>query len=111
MKTVTREQWTTALRSGDYKQGKYRLYTAEDDTYCCLGVLAHLAGEKCNGPVGQQLYIDGVGCIGNLPIELLHQVGLNAADESNLIRMNDSENKDFKAIAEKIDNLFFRKFT
>lgn len=34
--------WTTALRSGDYKQGAGVLRTRED-TFCCLGVLCELA--------------------------------------------------------------------
>jgi hypothetical protein len=35
-------QWTAALRSGEYQQGKQALKTA-DGTYCCLGVLCELA--------------------------------------------------------------------
>ena len=34
-------QWTTALRSGEYPQGKGTLRT--EDGYCCLGVLCDLA--------------------------------------------------------------------
>lgn len=30
------QKWITALRSGKYKQGQFRLQ--DDDTYCCLGV-------------------------------------------------------------------------
>lgn len=36
-------QWVAALRSGEYKQGKERLHTAKDDSYCCLGVLCEVA--------------------------------------------------------------------
>jgi hypothetical protein len=44
-----REQWTTALRSGDYKQGKTALHIKADadreepERFCCLGVLCDLA--------------------------------------------------------------------
>lgn len=38
-----KEKWLSALRSGEYKQGKGKLF-AEDNTYCCLGVAAHLCG-------------------------------------------------------------------
>lgn len=37
------QKWVDALRSGAYKQGFGRLYTAENDTYCCLGVACDLA--------------------------------------------------------------------
>ena len=42
---LTKEQkaeWIAALRSGDYKQGQGRLHREDDDSYCCLGVLAHV---------------------------------------------------------------------
>ena len=35
------QSWIDALRSGEYKQGKYLLRDAEDN-YCCFGVLADL---------------------------------------------------------------------
>lgn len=34
--------WLTALRSGDFRQGKRKLRSSNDD-YCCLGVLCELA--------------------------------------------------------------------
>jgi len=45
-KTIIKK-WTTALRSGKYKKGENQLYNAEDNTYCCLGVLYDILGEKC----------------------------------------------------------------
>ena len=39
-------KWLTALRSGEYEQGRFQLRTPQgpDDTrYCCLGVLTCLA--------------------------------------------------------------------
>lgn len=35
---ITIGEWTDALRSGHYKQGK-RLLRSKDDEFCCLGVL------------------------------------------------------------------------
>ncbi len=40
MKQEIAQQWTAALRSGEYQQGKHYLHT--DNTYCCLGVLCEL---------------------------------------------------------------------
>lgn len=40
-----RKKWIAALRSGEYKQGKYVLKT-DDGRYCCLGVLMDLAQKE-----------------------------------------------------------------
>lgn len=37
-----RKLWINALRSGNYKQGKYRLRSV-DNKYCCLGVACEVA--------------------------------------------------------------------
>lgn len=39
---ANREKWVTALRSGEFKQGRGRLH-AEADEYCCFGVACELA--------------------------------------------------------------------
>lgn len=36
-------KWLKALRSGEYKQTKGRLYRPETCGFCCLGVLQHVA--------------------------------------------------------------------
>src|ERR1044072_7016718 len=36
-------KWVKALRSGEYKQGQWKLRTA-DGAHCCLGVLACVSG-------------------------------------------------------------------
>lgn len=45
MNADVKEKWLTALRSGDYKQGRGRLKATKDGrtTYCCLGVLCEVA--------------------------------------------------------------------
>lgn len=35
-------EWIAALRSDEFKQGRGKLYNKEDDSYCCLGVLAKI---------------------------------------------------------------------
>ena len=42
-------KWISALRSGEYKQGKCRLYRSANDSYCCLGVLAKLQDKPLLG--------------------------------------------------------------
>ena len=41
MHQEVKQQWVTALRSGEYAQGYGHL--RKDDEYCCLGVLCDLA--------------------------------------------------------------------
>lgn len=46
MNPKVKAAWVAALRSGEYKQGKYYLHVTQDSTgdeYCCLGVLCELA--------------------------------------------------------------------
>ena len=46
MKQEIKQQWITALRSGNYPQGRGYLRRIDDDGkegYCCLGVLCELA--------------------------------------------------------------------
>ena len=40
MNKEIKDRWTTALRSGAYKQGRYKL--CYNDKYCCLGVLCDI---------------------------------------------------------------------
>lgn len=39
-----KNKWVKALRSGKYKQGRKLLRNSIDNTYCCLGVAAEIAG-------------------------------------------------------------------
>ena len=40
------KKWVKALRSEKYKQGIGKLYNSDNNTFCCLGVLAHVSGLK-----------------------------------------------------------------
>ena len=44
------ENWTAALRSGDYQQGKE--YLRSDDCFCCLGVLADIVNDEQGEGIG-----------------------------------------------------------
>jgi hypothetical protein len=65
MKPEIKAQWTMALRSGEYKQGRGHLGQAYGDgetRYCCLGVLCDLAVKAGvdvpveTGPRGELIY-------------------------------------------------------
>lgn len=47
MKKTVKKKWLKALRSGEYKQGKWQLQTPASEgtvaSFCCLGVLCELA--------------------------------------------------------------------
>lgn len=47
MKKTIKQKLCKALRSGDYKQGKHELRSA-DNEYCCLGVLCDLYRKETN---------------------------------------------------------------
>jgi hypothetical protein len=44
MDAKLKAKWIKALRSGEYKQGKTFLYKANEEAYCCLGVLCAING-------------------------------------------------------------------
>ena len=84
-----KKDWTAALRSGEYGQAREMLMLGYDDQrrYCCLGVLAKVAG------------------IGGYPSyhEIRSQSGLTTNDEATLIKMNDDDIKNFSEIADYIE--------
>lgn len=47
MRTKIKARWLAALRSGKFKQGRYRL--RRGDTYCCLGVLCEVVHKDVGG--------------------------------------------------------------
>lgn len=108
MDQTIKAQWTAALRSGEYKQG--RAVLARDGKFCCLGVLCDLAVKA--GVVTSDAetgYEDGRIAYGQedavfgLPAEVREWVGLDVddpeveykregddeADEGNLSNLND----------------------
>lgn len=48
MNPEIKSEWTAALRSGEYKQGKGCL-RSEGDKFCCLGVLTDLYAKAVGG--------------------------------------------------------------
>jgi hypothetical protein len=53
MKAALKKKWVAALRSGKYKQGHgaLRIKGAKKDAFCCLGVLADVAGCKWDSAI------------------------------------------------------------
>ena len=56
VKLPMRDEWITALLSGEYQQGKNFLFS--DNKYCCLGVLSRIQG-RLTKTSGSDFFIDG----------------------------------------------------
>lgn len=124
MKLDIAEQWTAALRSGDYTQTKS--YLNKDNTFCCLGVLCDLAekagivkktSEGCDEGCCPVLYTavddDGDSSSYALPLAVREWSGINSLEGelthkvdnyACLISINDSGNYTFDDIADIIEN-------
>jgi len=105
MKRELKAQWLEALRSGRYKQGKYRLRNSRDE-FCCLGVLCDISGEgewEHSSSMGY-LYKRGEEQDKNVLPTFLHQlVDMEDGQEDKLIDMNDGDGLSFLAIANWIE--------
>ena len=86
MNKELKEKWLTALRSGKYNQGRGRLYSIADNSYCCLGVLCKIQNIKITSGLPYQEHFDE-----------------KQIPSSELIRMNDSGKKTFFEIANYIE--------
>jgi hypothetical protein len=104
MNKVIKKEWVERLRSGKYKQGKYRLRDSNNN-YCCLGVLCEVyVDEKL---IPEPILVDengpySYGKEGNtslLPLE----VRLSSFWASELMCMNDKLDRTFPEIADYIE--------
>lgn len=107
MKKSVKTAWIKALRSGKYKQGPGQL--REGNNFCCLGVLCDLyskkKGVKWEKSIDNTMQIDGA--TGVLPFNVMNWAGLSSSNPiingNSLSHHNDFQNKDFKEIADLID--------
>lgn len=100
---ANRKLWVEALRSGKYKQTRQGWLRVEDH-FCCLGVLADVAGCEWSGDIlgkadEQWRYA---------PKRAMEFVGLRSTGE--LMAMNDREMRRFKTIAKYIESEPFGLF-
>jgi hypothetical protein len=106
METRLKEAWISALRSGEYKQGKGTLRTAEGK-YCCLGVLGEILEKTDEASFtlaeNAACYVIrdsvGSGSTTQLPNTLLEKIGLHDLAQEDLIEMNDDQGYSFKQIS------------
>ncbi len=84
MQTEIKEKWVKALRSGEYEQCRYTLYT-RDKRYCCLGVLAKLVG-----------VIEDHSA-------LIEKSGITKEQRDSCVDLNDHRKKTFAEIADYVE--------
>ena len=114
MKKDIKEKWVKALRSGEYKQGKYVLRSQADE-YCCLGVLCDLFVKEHNlewiptdakDPSERvQQYYALLGNGGILPFAVREWADFLYDHQAPVIRRNDTDIS-FAEIADYIEENF-----
>lgn len=125
MNTQYLEKWTTALRSGEYKQTQCTLRRdvlepdAEGDMvktsrFCCLGVLCDLVKDEVGAqwetaPLTGGVWLNGKGGSdgdinsGFLIQSIVDLVELPLASQRKLTTMNDSDGATFEEIANYLE--------
>jgi hypothetical protein len=102
-------KWLSALRSGEYKQGRQRLRT-HDGAMCCLGVLCEISGiGKWGGGTDAPIFIykadEGFDADTDLDLSyrLRNRFGMEVGIHNKLVSMNDTERATFEQIADYIE--------
>lgn len=94
-----RQEWSNALRSGEFKQTTGKLYDPVEDSYCCLGVYAEITPnlDIINKDTGYGITEDNT-----CPYDLLNTY---IGNTEFFWGLNDSGRKSFLEIADIIDTL------
>ena len=96
-----KQNWIDALRSGDFKQGRYALFNSSTNTYCCLGVLCEITLQPL------QHFDSRVKLYNNeqtsLSSNFLLTIGMGDGVQKTLMSLNDLDNKSFNEIADWIE--------
>ncbi len=103
---MTREQkqkWVDALRSGEFRQTQERLYNAEEDAYCCLGVACKVLGRKIVAADDDSIGMLGGSNDDNSYKWLVDVAKINEDFRITLSEANDEEGLTFAEIADKIE--------
>lgn len=106
MNTEIRDKWAGALESDLFNQGRFALHNTEDDSYCCMGVLARVLelpeSFDADTQRGYFMMEDGVEKEYSLTPAQLQAVGLTYDDQDMLVTFNDREGWNFPQIAKFI---------
>lgn len=111
MNPEVRELWTTALRSGKYKQGES--FLKDGDSFCCLGVLCDIAAQE--GIVKSVKEIEGLTYYDEdnavLPESVMRWSGITSRpaeyrEDGHALTIDNDEGKSFADIADIIEEKF-----
>lgn len=117
------QKWLDALRSGDYKRGRFSLRRITDDgesLFCCLGVACDLYREEVGGSWGPLVHLfgmvdkthdimkftdaDNTTAGGFLSPAIERWLGFDPNNSSGcLVKLNDREDVTFEQIANYIE--------
>lgn len=97
MNKKVKTKWLKALRSGRYKQTKAQLMN--NDGYCCLGVCLITNKLMTKKAIDNHQVFEGA----MLPSKIRINIGLTVKTQEKLVNMNDAEGKDFREIADWIE--------
>jgi hypothetical protein len=101
-----KQKWLTALRSGEYQQGKSALRRDEGGQrlYCCLGVLCDLIDPNEWQPAkeGQPMAYKHAIATGMPTYDIMERVDLPSAAAQKLAQMND-DGRSFEEISNWIE--------
>ena len=107
MNKEIKKLWLEALRSGEYKQGQWRLHNPKKGTFCCLGVLCDVVDKNDIYKPERTLRKDDIECFDylseTLSIPIQKIAGLDKQIEKDLYKMNDRQRKSFTEIADYIE--------
>jgi hypothetical protein len=106
MDVQLKTEWLTALRSGEYKQGKHFLRDSEDN-FCCMGVLCDIVDPNAwveGGVTGRYGYSDEANR-GYPPSEIANMLVDTAGGKIIMLlaNMNDQGRKSFAEIADFLE--------
>lgn len=115
MNPERKQRWTTALRSGEYKQGKSGLLMVNGETgersHCCLGVLLEIEGVesrlhhfRANGDITYGFK----SSFGEFVLTGMPEVGTFelSDDEAYYVAQMNDRGRTFSEIADYIDETF-----
>lgn len=95
MEEKLKQKWIKALRSGKFRQA--REVIADDDSYCCLGVLCIVAGKTVRDIIKSSN--------DDLCTAWRREFGLSNDETEQCIAWNDNDKLSFKEIAERISKM------
>lgn len=93
------KEWVAALRSGKYNQGRWQLFSVDNNLYCSLGVACEIS----------KIPKSGMGFEMTDPVWFKDRYGLSREQMAALIYLNDELEFTFDKIADVIEACFIER--